>query len=122
MLQSTIHQSWRNVIRLNAVINGSRRAMFWHSPSNLFRHLHGLHRYSYLRADINEFISVNVLCEILPWEGKRDCAWFAKRTEAEGRGTCLVSHGKSLSGRRSKASSCELQCKAITADMFLLRF
>lgn len=86
MLHSTIHQSWRSVICLNAVINGSRRAMFWHSPSNLFRYLHGLHHHSYLSAIINEFINVNVLCVILPWEGKKYCAWFAERTEAEGRG------------------------------------
>lgn len=36
--------------------------MFWHSPSNLFRYLHGLHLHSYLSAIINEFINVNVLC------------------------------------------------------------
>jgi len=61
-LQSAIHQSCRSVICLNAVINGGRRAMFWHSPSNLFRYLHGLHLHSYLSAIINKFINVNVLC------------------------------------------------------------
>lgn len=121
MLQSTIHQSWRSVICPNAVIDGSRRAMFWHSPSNLFRYLHGLHHHSYLSAIINEFINIKVLCGILPSEGKKYCAWFAERTEAEGRGTNLVSHGKSRSGARRKASSCEPKCRTTTADFVVMQ-
>lgn len=59
----------RNI--LNAVINGSGRAMFWHSPSNLFRYLHGLHHHSYLSAIINEFVNVNEPCVMLFWEVKK---------------------------------------------------
>lgn len=118
-LQSTTHQSWRSIICLNAVTNGSKRAVFWHSPSNLFSYLPGLHHHSYLSAVINEFINLNVLCVILPCEGEKCCAGFAERTGAGGRGTRLVSHRKSPSGARSKANSCEPQCRATIAPKCL---